>query len=121
LWVLERPDSIETSKDSDQGSTDDREIIRRKVKGWALMESFSSTPSIASLLVEKSGWLELLGILVGYANFSKMWAARVGAAKTLSRLLWDPRTGPSAGKILLTFSRLDSSTEKRLGMLAKIY
>lgn len=62
------------------------------------MESLSSTPSIATKLVETSFWLELLGILVGYAKFTKMWAARVGAAKTLSRLLWDPQTGPSACK-----------------------
>lgn len=101
LWrlmtVLERPDPIETNEAEPTGS-DDREIIRRKVKGWALLESLSSSPSIATKIIESSCWVELLGILVGYAKFSRMWAARVGAAKTLSRLMWDPQTGPSAGK-----------------------
>ena len=98
LWVLERPDAIETQEDNESSGADDREIIRRKVKGWALMESLSSSPSIATKLIESSCCLQLLGILVGYSKFSRMWAARVGAAKTLSRLLWDPQTGPSAGK-----------------------
>ena len=101
LWVLERPEAIETQENNVSAGSDDQEIIRRKVKGWALMESLSSTPSVATKLVESSCWLELLGILVGYSKFSRMWAARVGAAKTLSRLLWDPQTGPIAGKILL--------------------
>ena len=97
LWVLERPETKESQEGDESAGSDDREIIRRKVKGWALMESLSSSPSIATKLIESSCWLELLGILVGYSKFSRMWAARVGAAKTLSRLLWDPQTGPSAG------------------------
>lgn len=98
LWVLERQEAIDADESNNSAHTDDQHIIKRKVKGWALMESLSSTPSVASKLMESSGWLELLGILVGYAKFSKMFAARVGAAKTLSRLLWDPRTGPTTGK-----------------------
>ena len=100
LMVLERPEAIEIHDNVGKvtDNTEDQEIIRRKVKGWALMESLSSTPSVANKIVESSCWLELLGILVGYAKFTKMWAARVGAAKTLSRLLWDPRTGTTAGK-----------------------
>jgi hypothetical protein len=97
LSVLERPDPIETQTTAESSGTEDREIIRRKVKGWALMESLSSSPSVATKMIESSCWLELLGILVGYAKFSRMWAARLGAAKTLSRLMWDPQTGPSTG------------------------
>ena len=97
MWVLERPEATEIATTESIG-TEDQEIIRRKVKGWALMESLSSSPSIAVKLIESSCWLELLGILVGYAKFSRMWAARVGAAKTISRLMWDPQTGPSAGR-----------------------
>jgi hypothetical protein len=49
-------------------------------------------------LVESTAWLELLGILVGYSGFTKIWIARIGSAKTLSRLLWDPKTGAILGK-----------------------
>jgi hypothetical protein len=70
----------------------------RKQRGWALLESLSSSPSVAQKIVESSAWLELLGILVGYNEFTKVWIARVGAAKTLSRLLWDPKTGQTMGK-----------------------
>jgi hypothetical protein len=80
----------------------------RKQRGWALLESLSSSPSVAQKIVESSAWLELLGILVGYTEFTKVWIARVGAAKTLSRLLWDPKTGQSIGKsgLALLLNRL---------------
>jgi hypothetical protein len=100
LSVLERPDPIEAQTTAESSGTEDREIIRRKVKGWSLLESLSSSPSVATKMIESSCWLELLGILVGHAKFSRMWAARLGAAKTLSRLMWDPQTGPSTGMTL---------------------
>ncbi|CAB9505549.1 DnaJ (Hsp40) homolog, subfamily C, member 13 [Seminavis robusta] len=103
LSVLERPDPIEMQETAESSGDEDRAIIRRKVKGWALMESLSSSPSVATKMIESSCWLELLGILVGYAKFSRMWAARVGAAKTLSRLMWDPQTGPSTAPLLQRF------------------
>jgi hypothetical protein len=101
LWVLERADSADKSDGSDdakQQSTESQNDILRKQRGWLLLESLSSTPSVATKLVLSSAWLELLGILVGYGGFTKIWIARMGAAKTLSRLFWDPQTGPVAGK-----------------------
>jgi hypothetical protein len=96
LWVLERPGGREDSSDDNQNSS--QVDMLRKQRGWALLESLSSSPSVADKIVESSAWLELLGILVGYAEFTKVWIARVGAAKTLSRLLWDPKTGQTIGK-----------------------
>jgi len=119
LQVLERPET--TAKQEDVNDTDqmfsqvqskeegDREAAsalttaKRQERGWAFLESLTSTPSIASTLVRSSGWLELLGILVGYAHFTKLWAGRYGSAKTLSRLLWDPKTGAIAGPLLQRF------------------
>jgi hypothetical protein len=100
LWVLERSETTEwkgSSTDVKQQSSESQTDILRKQRGWLLLESLSSTPSIASKLVESTAWLELLGILVGYGGFTKIWIARIGSAKTLSRLLWDPKTGPLAG------------------------
>lgn len=103
LWVLERPDAAEESQEeySDGGKGSDGHVdILRKQRGWTLLESLSSSPSIALKLVESSAWLELLGILIGYSGFTKIWIARIGAAKTVSRLLWDPKTGPLLGTII---------------------
>jgi hypothetical protein len=49
-------------------------------------------------LVRSSGWLELLGIIAGYESFTKLFVSRLGAAKTLSLLLWDENTSEVAGK-----------------------
>jgi hypothetical protein len=97
LWVLERSESSMHRQDDDKhvGSQSD---ILRKQRGWSLLESLSSTTSIGMKLVESTAWLELLGILVGYSGFTKIWIARIGSAKTLSRLLWDPKTGAILGK-----------------------
>eukprot|EP00934_Nitzschia_sp_Nitz4_P000945 Nitzschia sp. Nitz4//scaffold10_size219509//158366//167608//NITZ4_001449-RA/size219509-augustus-gene-0.252-mRNA-1//1//CDS//3329532983//945//frame0 len=96
LWLLERPDS------SDEGKSSTSDLLRKQ-NGWMYLESLSSTPSVASKIVESSAWLELLGILVGYAEFTKTWVARTGAAKTLSRLLWDPKTGPVIAPLIQRF------------------
>ena len=42
LWVLERPETLESQEGDESAGSDDREIIRRKVKGWTLMESLST-------------------------------------------------------------------------------
>ncbi|KAL3922961.1 MAG: hypothetical protein SGILL_001924 [Bacillariaceae sp.] len=99
LWVLERPGGTEDTPDDGQVAA--QVDMLRKQRGWALLESLSSSPSIAHRIVESSAWLELLGILVGYAEFTKVWIARVGAAKTLSRLLWDPKTGQAIGSLVV--------------------
>ena len=100
LWVLERPDGIDNETPSDSLSS----ASSRLQRGWALLESLSSSSSIAMKLVQSSGWLELLGIVAGYESFTKRFVSRLGAAKTLSRLLWDPNAGPAAGEFRSVFS-----------------
>ena len=99
LWVLERPGAQEDGSESGENAS--HVDMLRKQRGWSLLESLSSSPSVADKIVESSVWLELLGILVGYKEYTKVWIARVGAAKTLSRLLWDPKTGQTIGKIAI--------------------
>lgn len=96
LSVLERADPDEPSEDKQ--TSDHQQVTQRKARGWAVLESLTSSPSIAGQLLSTSAWMELLGVLAGYTAFTKVWAARVGAAKTLSRLLWDPKTGSEASK-----------------------
>lgn len=102
LWVLERPDGTENESSSDSLSS----ASIRLQRGWALLESLSSSSSIAMKLVRSSGWLELLGIIAGYESFTKLFVSRLGAAKSLSRLLWDENTGPTAGKCRSSFLTL---------------
>lgn len=94
LWALERPDGTESQVSSESLSSANRRLQR----GWALLESMSSSSSIAMKLVRSSGWLELLGIIAGYESFTKLFVSRLGAAKTLSRLLWDENTSQVAGE-----------------------
>jgi len=94
LCILERPGGSNDSSIDSQGRND----LLKKQRGWAFLESLSSSPSIAPKILESSVWLELLGILVGYSEFTKVWIARSGAAKILSRLLWDPKTGQTLGR-----------------------
>ena len=70
---------------------------------WEILESLSSSSSIGIDLINAGAWIELLGIIVGYRNFTKVWTARVGAAKLLSRLLWAPETGPLISPLLYKF------------------
>jgi hypothetical protein len=97
LWVLERPEAQDSSTDESVTHGVQSEMLRKQ-RGWMLLESLSSSSSIAAKIVESTAWLELLGILVGYTGFTKVYVARIGSAKTLSRLLWDPKTGPVLGK-----------------------
>mmetsp|Transcript_12919 Transcript_12919/g.27171 ORF Transcript_12919/g.27171 Transcript_12919/m.27171 type:complete len:169 (+) Transcript_12919:372-878(+) len=94
LWILERPGGSDDSSRDSQSKDD----ISKKQRGWNFLESLSSSTSIAPKILESSAWLELLGILVGYSEFTKIWIARIGAAKILSRLLWDPKTGQTLGR-----------------------
>jgi len=89
LWVLEKPEARDEGSNETSGKVD---MLRRQ-RGWMLLESLSSSSSVARKIVESTAWIELLGILIGYNGFTKVWIARTGAAKTLSRLLWDPKTG----------------------------
>jgi hypothetical protein len=104
LRVLERPepneDGAEISYRSDL-STSSLDTSQRMVRGWSVLEAISSSPSIAACILATTSWVELLGVLVGYSEFTKLWAARIGAAKTLSRLLWDPKLGSLAGMYLV--------------------
>ncbi|KAL3930367.1 MAG: hypothetical protein SGBAC_011798 [Bacillariaceae sp.] len=99
LWVLERSDATGNGV----ANTSEQIDVLRKQRGWTLLEALSSSPSVAFKLVESTAWLELLGILVGYGHFTKAWTARTGGAKTLSRLLWDPTTGPKLAPLLQRF------------------
>ncbi|KAG7366914.1 heat shock protein DnaJ domain protein [Nitzschia inconspicua] len=101
LWVLERPGEQEDVQDDSQSGP--QVDMLRKQRGWALLESLSSSPLVAEKIVDSSAWIELLGILIGYAGFTKVWIARAGAAKTLSRLLWDPQTGQTIAPLLQRF------------------
>jgi hypothetical protein len=102
LCVLERPGAEEALSDE----TDDvsQVDVVTKRRGWALLEALSSSPAVADKIVESSAWIELLGIMIGYNKFTKIWISRAGAAKALSRLLWDPRTGPVIGKFSARFT-----------------
>ena len=95
LWILERPGGSDDASLDSQGQND----MLKKQRGWTFLESLSSSPTIALKVLESSAWLELLGILVGYSEFTKVWIARSGAAKILSRLLWDPKTGQTLGRL----------------------
>ena len=97
LQLVERPEPNESSED-DRRADGSQIPHQRKDRAWLILESLSSSTSVADTILSTAGWIELLGVLVGYAEFTKLWTARVGAAKTLSRLLWDPTTGPVAGK-----------------------
>ena len=101
LHLLERPEANESvALDVRQWGNVPPMINQRKDRAWSILEALSSSPSIADAILSSSSWIELLGVLVGYAKFTKLWTARVGAAKTLSRLLWDPKTGAGAGTLL---------------------
>lgn len=101
LWrlvnVIERPNGNEIAKASpdDVGETMDS---KRKKVGWSTLEALSSSQAIASQIVSTGIWLELLGVVVGYSQFTKTWSARSGAAKILSKMLWDPSISSVIGK-----------------------
>ncbi len=102
LWrlvdVVKSPDFHETQHSSGVGEKKDS---KRKNLGWMVLEALSSSRAIASQIVSSGVWLELLGVVVGYSRFTKTWSSRVGAAKTLSKMAWDPSAGTIVGTIIM--------------------
>jgi hypothetical protein len=94
IFLLERP---EANENVDYKIDAPPDTSLRALHGWTVLEGLSSSPSIVNCILSTSVWLELLGVLVGYKDFTKLWSARIGAAKALSRLLWDPSQGSRAG------------------------
>jgi hypothetical protein len=77
--ILERPDPDEkigvVEKVSYSNTSTDTD--RHTSIGWAVLEGLSSSPSIVRYLLSTTGWIELLGVLAGYAKFTKCFSARV--------------------------------------------
>ncbi|GMH66879.1 hypothetical protein TrRE_jg7825 [Triparma retinervis] len=96
-------DSTQTKEEGEEASKNAKKLAKRQQKGWGILEALTSTPSVALALVETSGWVELLGISVGYNRFSRAYASRDGATKALGRLLWDPKTGTIAAPLIARF------------------
>ena len=99
----EDDDAKQTEEEGHEASRSAKKIAKRQQKGWQILEALTSTPSVALALVETSGWIELLGLCVGYNKFSKAYASREGATKALGRMLWDPKTGASVTPLISRF------------------
>lgn len=84
-----------SKENDDPGSCENITWIQQK---WAILEALAKSPIVASALVKSSVWLELIGVISCYKRFSSTPLGRLGAAKTLARLLWDPITTRTAGK-----------------------
>lgn len=98
LSLLERP---QLSQEENAAPLKDE--ASRLQRNWAMLDSLSVSPFVASKLVRTTGWLELLGVVAGYSKFTKALASRQGAARTLSRLLWDTAAGPYIGPLVERF------------------
>lgn len=102
LWrlvhVIERPNTNEIANNSSEAVGEKKDSKRNNL-GWSILEALSSSQVIASQIVSSGVWLELLGVVVGYSQFTKTWSARLGAAKTLSKMIWDPSAGSVIGKL----------------------
>jgi DnaJ family protein C protein 13 len=94
LEVPEENDDLKNSSDS---------VSKRKRTGWSILEAMSASPPFAALMVESTCWLELLGILCGYRDFTTSWFSRLGAAKALARILWDNSTSSPFFSLLARF------------------
>ncbi len=117
LQLLERPDENdknnevleEDDEDNDiEDLTDEKNMYsaswrERQEKAWSILEALASSESIAKAMVSSQGWLELLGLIVGYEPYTKALSSRIGAAKALARLLWDPHTGTTLSPLLQRF------------------
>ena len=103
LWrliqILEEPEDT----DGDLNSLDQTSIPKRKLTGWAMLEAMSAYGPVTSLLLESSSWLELLGVLCGYQGFTASFFSRLGAAKALSRMLWDNTASSRLSSLLSRF------------------
>lgn len=94
MLVMPGPQEVSARDDLDSVETIHNE---RTTKGWTVLAALSASPSISSQILSSFVWMELLGVLVGYKSFTKLIGARLGAAQTFSRLLWDPITGSICG------------------------
>lgn len=95
LKLLVRVNAYEASS-HDEGSNLEPKS-ERVAKLWPVLAALTSTPSIATQVLSGATWIELLGVLIGYRSFTKARSARVGAAQSISRLLWDPVIGSQTG------------------------
>jgi len=87
-------------------SMDSKSIINymnRRRRDWDFLDSLAANTSIAQTILRSGIWLELLGIIVGYSNFTKLMVARLGGAKVLYKLLWDPENGAYLGKFAMVW------------------
>jgi hypothetical protein len=66
--VLERPDETAEKGDGDAPSSQGLAVCQQQ--GWALLEALSSSPSIASQLVQSSGCTKkLVAIALAYLQY----------------------------------------------------
>uniref|UniRef100_A0A7S1BP53 J domain-containing protein n=1 Tax=Corethron hystrix TaxID=216773 RepID=A0A7S1BP53_9STRA len=77
LQVLERPNPIQEEQ-QEVASELVQAYDRCHRRGWLVLESLASSTAIATVLAQTTGWIELLGILVGYSKFTKRLVARQG-------------------------------------------
>lgn len=76
---------------------------RAYVNEWDLFESLATTPSIIYTLMKTIGWVQLLGIIVGYSKYSSKREARIASASILFQLLVDPKFGFLISSLLEKF------------------
>ncbi len=88
----------------DSNDSENFEYTKWLEQKWSILESLAKSPVVAGALVKSSVWLELLGVISCYDRFSSISAGRMGAARTLARLLWDPITTGTAGKCAIVIS-----------------
>ena len=96
--ITDTKDLLANDNDNEHQST--FHYMRRRRREWDVLEALAANSSIAKTILRSSAWLELLGIIVGYSQFTKLMVARLGAAKVLSKLLWDPENGPVLGELV---------------------
>eukprot|EP00977_Amphora_coffeiformis_P010410 scaffold2433_cov159-Amphora_coffeaeformis.AAC.7 len=103
LWrliqLLEAPENT----DGQINNFDQTSVPKRKLTGWSMLEAMSAYGPVTSLLLESSSWLELLGVLCGYQGFTTSFFSRLGAAKALSRMLWDNTASNGLSSVLSRF------------------
>jgi hypothetical protein len=103
LWRLIRLLERKEPNEPAAGGESDEMLSKRKTRAWSVLEALTSSPSIAAEILASTAWLELLGVIVGHQAFTRLFSSRLGAAKTLSRLIWDPAIGPLAGKCVFLY------------------
>lgn len=96
--ILTIIESETSDKSPDENSNGNLHQQRR----WLILENLACTPSVANVLITSSVWLELLGIITCYFHLCFIDMNRRGAAKVLSKLLWEPTTSSVTGKRLIT-------------------